>query len=178
MAIVVVAVDLAVAVAVNAVVAVLLAGRGSFAFNVTCVLYAVRAEGVCAVVNPGAEDARPGFFATDRARAIAVRRFGPFAVEWWRLAVSPGSARVGLPFDASGAGERAIKRRLVISLVVAVVGHAVLDHVAFAMVRPFTATLWQVQVLVRYVVGYAKYLASPDLLAIVGCKVAIDDALL
>jgi hypothetical protein len=82
-----------------------------------------------------------------------------------------------LPFDASGAGERAIKRRLVISLVVAAVGHAELDHVAFAMVRPFTATLRQVQVLVRSVVGVVKYLASSDLLAIVSCKVAVDHPL-
>ena len=57
-----------------------------------------------------------------------------------------------------------------------VVGHAVLGHIAFALVRPFTATLRQVQVLVPFGVGEEKYAASFDLLAIVGSKGAFDPA--
>ena len=102
-AIAVVAVDLAVAVAVNAVLAVPLAGRGPFALNAPAPgVDAVRAEGVCAVVNPGAENVI-GFFANDRARAIAVRQIGTFALEWWSLAVSMGLAS-DFRYDASGAG--------------------------------------------------------------------------
>jgi hypothetical protein len=180
-AIVVVTVELAVAVAVLAIMAVLLAGLRSFAANVFSVDEAVRAEGVCAVVNPGTERTEHArvLFANDRARAIAVRHCWPCALELWSLAVSPGFTRFVLPFDASGAGERAIIRHLVKSLVV--VALAVLDHVAFAVVRPvvrpFASTLWQVHVRVIDVVEEVIFLASFDLLAIVGSKVAIDRAL-
>ena len=103
-AIAVVAVDLAVAVAVNAVLAVPLAGRGPFALNAPAPgVDAVRVEGVGAVVNPGAENAIGYCFANDRARAIAVRQMGTFALELWSLAVSIGLAS-GFRYDASGAG--------------------------------------------------------------------------
>jgi hypothetical protein len=103
-AIVVHAVDLAVAVAVNAVMAVVLADRGSFASHVRlCRVHAVRAEGVCAVVNPGAENAIGYCFANDRARAIAVRQKVTFALELWSLAVSIALASA-FRYDASGAG--------------------------------------------------------------------------
>jgi hypothetical protein len=90
------------------------------------------------------------------------------------LAVSLVFTRLVLKFDASGASERAIIRGFVPSL--AVVAHAVLDHVAFAVVRRFTATLRQVQVRVLFVVDEVKCRASFDLLAIVGSKGAIDPA--
>jgi len=175
-AILVVAVDLAVAVAVFAIVAILLADHGPFAGSVPMyVVDAVRAPGVCAVVNPGTEGAT-GFSANDRAGAIAVPHLGIFALKLWSLAVSPAVARFRLPLDASGAGERAIIRRLVQSLVVP--GHAVLGHIALAVVRPFTATLWQLLelVVVLVVVGEEKCHASFDLPAIVGSKGAIDPA--
>jgi len=66
------------------------------------VVDAVRAEGVCAVVNPGAENAIGYCFANDRARAIAVRQMGTFALELWSLAVSIALAS-GFRYDASGA---------------------------------------------------------------------------